>query len=36
MIQQPEVVERTNSWLGRFRIRYDRHQTIIDAWNHLA
>jgi transposase len=33
------VVERTNSWLGglrRFRIRYDRHQTIIDAWNHLA
>lgn len=33
------VVERTISWikgLRRMRIRYDRHPTIIDAWNHLA
>ena len=33
------VVERTISWikgLRRIRIRYDRHATIIDAWNHLA
>lgn len=33
------VVERTISWLKglrRFRIRYDRHPTIIDAWNQLA
>lgn len=33
------VVERTHSWLGglrRFRIRYDRHPTLIDAWNNLA
>ncbi|MBL6705942.1 MAG: transposase, partial [Planctomycetaceae bacterium] len=33
------VVERTISWikgLRRMRIRYDRHATIIDAWNHLA
>ncbi|ODA33130.1 hypothetical protein A6X21_05030 [Planctopirus hydrillae] len=39
VIQWIGVVERTNSWLGglrRFGIRYDRHQTIIDAWNHLA
>jgi transposase len=33
------VVERTISWikgLRRMRIRYDRHVTIINAWNHLA
>lgn len=33
------VVERTISWtkgLRRMRIRYDRHATIIDAWNNLA
>ena len=33
------VVERTFSWLlglRRLRIRYDRHPTIIDAWQHLA
>lgn len=33
------VVERSISWikgLRRMRIRYDRHPTIIDAWNHLA
>ena len=33
------VVERTISWflgLRRMRIRYDRHPTIIDAWEHLA
>lgn len=33
------AVERTISWikgLRRMRIRYDRHPTVIDAWNHLA
>lgn len=32
-------VERTISWikgLRRLRIRYDRHPTLIDAWNNLA